>query len=61
MAKKPGSLDEFELALGVATLAPPEAGREIEYGLMKGETAEQINRRLNKYRPNYKSKRASSN
>jgi len=42
--------DDFEIALGVAALAPPEVYRELQEGIRRGETAEQINRRLDRYR-----------
>ena len=49
--------DDFELALGRAALAPREVYQELQEGIMRGETAEQIDRRLDKYRekPKYNS------
>jgi len=48
--KLEGQLDEFELSLGLATLAPPEIHRIISRGIMMGETPEEIDRKLDAYR-----------
>lgn len=44
------NVDDFEVDIGVAALAPPEAYRIISDGLMGGKTGEQIERELNVYR-----------
>ena len=49
--------DDFELALGVAVLSSPGVYRTIAEGVERGETAEQIDRKLDRYRvtPKYSS------
>lgn len=41
--------EDFEVALGVAALVPKEVYIRIE-GELRGETAEQIERRLDRYK-----------